>query len=170
MAVTAAWLVQRTVLGQTWTETVHGTGIHFASVFGGDVFTRADIDDEHAGHYAPAGGAAPAGTTPAAFDLGRFDRIVCGHFVVYNIVHARFYRADGRIVYSYKPDEIGRPISDFVEDGGVARSLRGETSVESGRLPAESAPDGHPRADMLSFSMPVRREARSSAAPGCNAT
>jgi HD-GYP domain-containing protein (c-di-GMP phosphodiesterase class II) len=138
LSALAAGLVQQTVLGHTWVETQNAVASHFDSVFGTSVFDQPLLVD-HAGHAAAAAGpgaayqapgasaaTATSGAQSQAFDLARFDRSVQFHFNVYEIIHARFYRPDGRIVYSYAPAEVGRLITEVLPADAVARSLQGE--------------------------------------------
>lgn len=129
LSALAAALVQQTVLGQTWLETQHAVGSHFDNVFGTAVFDQPAPTGSTAASHAPGAYSttAPSNARPAPeFDPARFDRSVQFHLNVYEIIHARFYRPDGRIVYSYVPGEVGRLITDVLPSDMVARSLQGE--------------------------------------------
>ncbi|MCC6628937.1 MAG: HD-GYP domain-containing protein, partial [Chloroflexi bacterium] len=145
LSALAALLVQQTVLAQTGNETQHAIVSHFDSIFGAGVFDLAmpgaTDADEHSAHdhraedgYAgQTAGTASGGAAPVApaFDQARFDRQVQFHLNIYDIVHARFFRPDGRIVYSYAPGEVGRPITDVIAADDAARALRGDAAAWS---------------------------------------
>jgi HD-GYP domain-containing protein (c-di-GMP phosphodiesterase class II) len=162
LAAGAAWLIQRTVLGQTWVETVHGVEGHFSGIFGSDVFVQAapEVHAYHADHGTGDGnyGADAANSTSPPLDMAHFDRVVRFHLKVYDIVHVRFFRSDGTIVYSYRPEEIGQSITTLLPAEATARSLRGETVTDATSLLTTHAPDGQVHADVMSFYIPVLRD------------
>jgi putative nucleotidyltransferase with HDIG domain len=138
LSALSAGLVQRLVLDQTWNETQNAVVSHFDSIFNVAVFDQP-APEAHAAHgeYGEYGSGATGGGAQAAFDQARFDRSVQFHLDVYDIIQARFYRPDGRIVYSYVPAEVGRPITEFLPADVVARSLHGEAITEP--APGEAA-------------------------------
>lgn len=75
IALTIDWFV----LHETSDTTQRGVEVHFQAAFGDDIFRRPFSEQE----------------------LARFDQIVRMHFDLYDIVQARFYTPDGRIVYGY---------------------------------------------------------------------
>jgi HD-GYP domain-containing protein (c-di-GMP phosphodiesterase class II) len=161
LSATAAWLIQRAVLGQTWLETLHAVEAHFPTIFGSDVFVQpeptpaaADHDHGSGADYPSTAGARPAST----FDAARFDRVVRAHLQVYDTVHARFYKTNGRIVYSYRPEEIGHTITEFAPAAETGRPLHGESVAETPSHFLISLPDGQTRPEVAAFYLPVYRE------------
>lgn len=166
LAGMAAWQVRQTVLGRTWIETLRGIEGHFPGIFGTDIFVQppASTAAASSSHASPAGGGHEHYATPepsAALDVERFDRVARFHLQVYDVVHARFYRsADGLIVYSYQPEEIGQSVATLTAMESISRSLHGETVIESASLAVPTTLEGAEGREVMSFYIPVSRDGR----------
>jgi hypothetical protein len=177
LSAAAAALVQQTVLDQTRAETQAAIVSHFDSIFGTDVFAQLmpseagdddGLHDHHAtGSYAGYGaGVSSGGATPPApgFDQARFDRQVQFHLNVYDIVHARFVRPDGRIVYSYDAAETGRPVAEVLPGSDVAAAIQGQPAAWSATHAAADPRTGRPIEQARSLVVPVAAGGQSAGA------
>jgi len=64
------------------------------------------------------------------------DKVIRGHFDIYDIVDADFYRLDGTIVYSYHPSRIGQPAANEQRSiiQSVAQTREYAASLDDDRL------------------------------------
>lgn len=156
LASVSSVLIHQTTLGQTWIETHDGVEAHIMAVFGSDIFVQPTMPAGQAHGHADYYTSAPTDTVKPV-DINLFNRIVRGHLVVYNIAHARFFRKDGQIVYSYDAGEIGQTATRVIAPEVIERLTRGETVVQQISLAAAASPDRKEHRDIMALGIPVRR-------------
>jgi putative nucleotidyltransferase with HDIG domain len=102
VALTTSLFVGRYIEDETARVTERAVASHFGPIFAGDVFVRPLEGEEY----------------------DELEGMVLFHFSIYNVVRTRFVSTDGRIVFSYDEDELGRSVA---QDQGFGAALAGST-------------------------------------------
>jgi putative nucleotidyltransferase with HDIG domain len=113
VALTTAIYVGRYIEDETARFTERAVASHFGTIFSDDVFVRRLEGQEYQ----------------------EFEGMVLFHFSIYNVVRTRFAAPDGRIVFSYDEDDLGKSVAG---DAGFAAAVGGSTFALRERIEADT--------------------------------